>query len=68
SVLTISVAASLLRWGLTRDTVPSADMLTLLDQLQTLVVFCAFIVCLGRLNWPRKSLRCHRWRSRRSRK
>ncbi|MCP1505977.1 small-conductance mechanosensitive channel [Pseudomonas marginalis] len=48
SVLTISVAASLLRWGLTRDTVPSADMLTLLDQLQTLVVFCAFIVGLGR--------------------
>lgn len=48
TVLTISLAATLLRWGVLRDTVPSADMLTLLDQLQTLVVFCAFIVGLGR--------------------
>lgn len=59
TVLTISVATSLLRWGVISDSTPSADVLNLLDQLQTLVVFCAFIVGLGRalLMLPRPSWR-----------
>ena len=48
SVLTITVATSLLRWGALRQADPSADVLNLLDQLQTLIGFCAFIVGLGR--------------------
>lgn len=48
TILTISAATSLLRWGLLRNATPSADVLNLLDQLQTLVMFSAFIVGLGR--------------------
>ena len=48
TILTIGAAVSLLRWGIVSDTVLSNDVINLLDQLQTLVIFCAFIVGLGR--------------------
>ncbi|MGE6386300.1 DUF3772 domain-containing protein [Pseudomonas sp. NPDC078416] len=48
TVLTITTATSLLRWGITSHAVLSNDVVNLLDQLQTLITFCAFIVGLGR--------------------
>jgi potassium efflux system protein len=48
TVLTITTATSLLRWGITSNAVLSNDVVNLLDQLQTLITFCAFIVGLGR--------------------
>ncbi|MEG5262751.1 DUF3772 domain-containing protein [Pseudomonas sp. JDS28PS106] len=48
TVVTITVATSLLRWGIVSKTVLSNDVVNLLDQLQTLITFCAFIVGLGR--------------------
>lgn len=48
TIVTIVAATSLLRWGITSNAVLSADVVNLLDQLQTLVIFCAFIVGLGR--------------------
>lgn len=50
-LLTIAIivaSASLLHWAVVGDADLSDDMLNLLDQLSTLVVFCAFIVGLGR--------------------
>ena len=48
TIVTIAAATSLLRWGITSNAVLSADVINLLGQLQTLVIFCAFIVGLGR--------------------
>ena len=48
TVLTIGAATSLLRWGIDSNAVLSADVLNLLNQMQTLIIFCAFIVGLGR--------------------
>jgi small-conductance mechanosensitive channel len=48
TIVTIVAATSLLRWGVTSNAVLSADVVNLLGQLQTLVIFCAFIVGLGR--------------------
>ncbi|MBD1550737.1 DUF3772 domain-containing protein [Pseudomonas typographi] len=48
TVLTIGAATSLLRWGIDRNAALSADVLSLLNQMQTLIIFCAFIVGLGR--------------------
>ena len=48
TILTITIATSLLRWGIVRNAVLSNDVMNLLDQLQTLITFCAFIVGLGR--------------------
>ena len=48
TVLTISASASVLHWGITHTAELSANVLNLLDQLMTLVIFCAFIVGLGR--------------------
>lgn len=48
TVLTITAATSLLRWGIVTNAVLSNDVVNLLDQLQTLITFCAFIVGLGR--------------------
>lgn len=48
TILTITVATSLLRWGVVSNAVLSNDVLNLLDQLQTLITFCAFIVGLSR--------------------
>ncbi|MGH8417736.1 MAG: DUF3772 domain-containing protein [Pseudomonas sp.] len=48
TVLTIGAATSLLRWGIDTNAVLSADVLNLLNQMQTLIIFCAFIVGLGR--------------------
>jgi small-conductance mechanosensitive channel len=48
TVLTITAATSLLRWGIVSNAVLSNDVVNLLDQLQTLITFCAFIVGLGR--------------------
>ncbi|WP_455925210.1 DUF3772 domain-containing protein [Pseudomonas putida] len=48
TVVTISASASVLHWGLTNTAELSANVLNLLDQVMTLVVFCAFIVGLGR--------------------
>jgi small-conductance mechanosensitive channel len=48
TIVTIVAAASLVRWGVVNDAVLSADVVNLLDQLQTLVTFCAFIVGLSR--------------------
>ncbi|RRV10194.1 mechanosensitive ion channel family protein [Pseudomonas sp. v388] len=48
TILTITAATSLLRWGVESNAVLSNDVLNLLDQLQTLITFCAFIVGLGR--------------------
>ncbi|RMV16993.1 Small-conductance mechanosensitive channel protein, partial [Pseudomonas savastanoi] len=48
TILTITVATSLLRWGIVRNAVLSNDVVNLLDQVQTLITFCAFIVGLGR--------------------
>jgi small-conductance mechanosensitive channel len=48
TILTISAATSLLRWGVVSNTVLSNDVVNLLDQLQTLITFCAFILGLGR--------------------
>lgn len=48
TILTISAATSLLSWGLLGKAAPSADVLNLLGQLQTLITFCAVIVGLGR--------------------
>lgn len=48
TVLTITAATSLLRWGIVDNAVLSNDVVNLLDQLQTLITFCAFIVGLGR--------------------
>ena len=48
TIVTIAAATSLLRWGITSNAVLSNDVLNLLNQLQTLVIFCAFIVGLGR--------------------
>ncbi|AVB21315.1 MULTISPECIES: DUF3772 domain-containing protein [Pseudomonas syringae group] len=48
TVLTITVATSLLRWGIVSNAVLSNDVVNLLDQVQTLITFCAFILGLGR--------------------
>ena len=48
TVITITAATSLLRWGIVSNAVLSNDVVNLLDQLQTLITFCAFIVGLGR--------------------
>ncbi|WPP01663.1 DUF3772 domain-containing protein [Pseudomonas sp. HR96] len=48
TIVIIVVSTSLLRWAVVGDADLSDDLLNLLDQLQTLVVFCAFIVGLGR--------------------
>ncbi|MGY4493868.1 DUF3772 domain-containing protein [Pseudomonas sp. TE3610] len=48
TVVTIAASASVLRWGVTNTAQLSANVLNLLDQVMTLVVFCAFIVGLGR--------------------
>lgn len=48
TVVTITAATSLLRWGIVSNAVLSNDVVNLLDQLQTLITFCAFIVGLGR--------------------
>nr|GEZ40270.1 hypothetical protein [Tanacetum cinerariifolium] len=48
TILTITAATSLLRWGIVSNAVLSNDVVNLLDQLQTLITFCAFIVGLGR--------------------
>lgn len=48
TIVTIVAATSLLRWGITSNAQLSADVVNLLGQLQTLVIFCAFIVGLGR--------------------
>jgi small-conductance mechanosensitive channel len=48
TILTITAATSLLRWGVVSNAVLSNDVVNLLDQLQTLITFCAFIVGLGR--------------------
>ena len=48
TLLTISAATALLRWGLVSRAAPTTDVLNLLNELQTLVIFCAFIVGLGR--------------------
>jgi small-conductance mechanosensitive channel len=48
TVLTITTATSLLRWGIVSNAVLSNDVVNLLDQLQTLITFCAFILGLGR--------------------
>ncbi|MBD8614168.1 mechanosensitive ion channel family protein [Pseudomonas putida] len=48
TVLTISAATSLLQWGIVSHSQPSANVLNLIDQVQTLILFCAFIVGMGR--------------------
>jgi small-conductance mechanosensitive channel len=48
TILTIGAATSLLHWGIETNAVLSADVVNLLDQMQTLIIFCAFIVGLGR--------------------
>lgn len=48
TVLTIGAATSLLRWGIDTNAVMSADVFNLLNQMQTLIIFCAFILALGR--------------------
>ena len=48
TVLTIGAATSLLLWGIESNAVLSTDVVNLLDQMQTLIIFCAFIVGLGR--------------------
>ncbi|WP_249673454.1 DUF3772 domain-containing protein [Pseudomonas abieticivorans] len=48
TVITIAAATGLLRWGLVNSAVLSDDVLNLIDQLLTLVLFCAFIVGLSR--------------------
>ncbi|WP_153015520.1 DUF3772 domain-containing protein, partial [Pseudomonas syringae] len=48
TILTITIATSLLRWGIVHNAVLSNDVVNLLDQVQTLITFCAFIVGLGR--------------------
>ena len=48
TVLTIGAATALLRWGIDSNAVLSNDVLNLLDQMQTLIIFCSFIVGLGR--------------------
>lgn len=48
TILTISAATSLLRWGVVSNVVLSNDVVSLLDQLQMLFTFCAFILGLGR--------------------
>ncbi|EIK96214.1 mechanosensitive ion channel family protein [Pseudomonas sp. M47T1] len=48
TVLTISSSASVLHWGVTNSSELSTNVLNLIDQLLTLVIFCAFIVGLGR--------------------
>jgi len=48
TLLTISGATTVLRWGVTYSADLSANVLNLIDQLTTLVIFCAFILGLGR--------------------
>jgi len=48
TVLTIGAATSLLRWGIDTNAVLSADVFNLLNQMQTLIIFCSFILALGR--------------------
>ncbi len=48
TVLTISAATSLLQWGIVSHSQPSANVLNLIEQVQTLILFCAFIVGMGR--------------------
>ncbi|WP_236525359.1 DUF3772 domain-containing protein, partial [Pseudomonas syringae] len=48
TILTITIATSLLRWGIVSNAVLSNDVVNLLDQVQTLITFCAFILGLGR--------------------
>lgn len=48
TVLTISAATSLLQWGIVSHSQPSANVLNLIDQVQTLILFCAFLVGMGR--------------------
>ena len=48
TIVTITAATSLLRWGIVSNAVLTNDVVNLLDQLQTLITFCAFIVGLGR--------------------
>ncbi|WPO48577.1 DUF3772 domain-containing protein [Pseudomonas sp. S1Bt23] len=48
TIVTINAAASLLRWGLVNSATLSADVLNLIGQWLTLLIFCSFIVGLGR--------------------
>ncbi|WP_045882996.1 DUF3772 domain-containing protein [Pseudomonas chlororaphis] len=48
TIITINAAASLVRWGLVNSAPLSADVLNLLGQWLTLLIFCSFIVGLGR--------------------
>ncbi|SDY40024.1 DUF3772 domain-containing protein [Pseudomonas sp. NFIX28] len=48
TILTINVAASLVRWGLVSSATLSADVLNLFDQWLTLLIFCSFVLGLGR--------------------
>ncbi len=48
TVVTIGASASVLHWGMTNTAELSANVLNLMDQVMTLVLFCAFIVGLGR--------------------
>lgn len=59
TVITIGAATSLLRWGIDSNAQVSADILNLLNQMQTLIMFCAFIVGLGRALLMRAH---HSWR------
>ncbi|WP_296247373.1 DUF3772 domain-containing protein [Pseudomonas sp. UBA4194] len=48
TILTISAATSLLQWGIVSHSQPSANVLNLIEQVQTLILFTAFIVGMGR--------------------
>ncbi|MGE7955681.1 DUF3772 domain-containing protein [Pseudomonas sp. NPDC089530] len=48
TILTINVAASLVRWGLVNSTVLSTSVLDLFEQWLTLLIFCSFVLGLGR--------------------
>ncbi|WP_296257257.1 MULTISPECIES: DUF3772 domain-containing protein [unclassified Pseudomonas] len=59
TVITIGAATSLVRWGIDSNAAVSADVFNLLNQMQTLIIFCAFIVALGRALLMRSH---HSWR------
>ncbi|HDQ4074428.1 TPA: mechanosensitive ion channel family protein [Pseudomonas aeruginosa] len=48
TILTFSTATSLAYWGLAHSTSLNADMISLSERLLVLIVFCSFIVGLGR--------------------
>ncbi|MBA1204604.1 mechanosensitive ion channel family protein [Pseudomonas capeferrum] len=48
TLITIGGAVSLVRWGLESSAVLGSDVASLINQLLTLAVFCAFIAGLGR--------------------